>query len=180
MIALNGRKVTLLDGDLRRREADNRAYMLRLTRENLMRNYLLEAGLWTCPSLPEGIHGGWEAAQCQLRGHFAGHYLSASAMIFAATGDLEIKGKADMMVDDLARCQREHGDGWAGSIPEQYLDWIAKNPLVSIDAEEFETDISLRSEFVRLALNDNTLSDAERSRLICRGWNALGGKAVSE
>ena len=130
MIALNGRKVTLLDGDLRRREADNRAYMLRLTRENLMRNYLLEAGLWTCPSLPEGIHGGWEAAQCQLRGHFAGHYLSASAMIFAATGDLEIKGKADMMVDDLARCQREHGDGWAGSIPEQYLDWIARGKPV--------------------------------------------------
>lgn len=51
---------------------------------------------------------------------------------------------------------------------------------MDIDAESFETDISLSSEFVRLALSDDTLSDAERSRLICRGWNALGGKAVSE
>ena len=57
---------------------------------------------------------------------------------------------------------------------------VFDNTEMDIDAEEFETDISLRSEFVRLALNDNTLSDAERSRLICRGWNALGGKAVSE
>ena len=82
MIALNGRSVTLLDGELKRREADNRAYMLRLSRENLMRNYLLEAGLWTAPFQPEGIHAGWESAVCQLRGHFTGHYLSACAMIW--------------------------------------------------------------------------------------------------
>ena len=130
MIALNGRKVTLYDGELRRREADNRAYMLRLTRENLMRNYLLEAGLWTCPAQPEGIHGGWEAAVCQLRGHFTGHYLSAAAMICHAHDDPEMKGRADAMVGDLARCQREHGDGWAGSIPEKYLEWIARGKQV--------------------------------------------------
>ena len=130
MISLNGRSVRLLDGELRRREADNRAYMLRLTRENLMRNYLLEAGLWTSPDLPEGIHAGWESAVCQLRGHFTGHYLSAAAMIWAATGDPEIKGRADAMVADLARCQREHGDGWAGSIPEKYLEWIARGKPV--------------------------------------------------
>ncbi len=130
MIALNGRSVTLLDGELKRREADNRAYMLRLSRENLMRNYLLEAGLWTAPFQPEGIHAGWESAVCQLRGHFTGHYLSAAAMIYAATGDPEVKGRADAMVDDLARCQKEHGDGWAGSIPEKYLNWIARGKQV--------------------------------------------------
>ena len=47
-----------------------------------------------------------------------------AAMIFAATGDPEIKGRAEAMVEDLARCQREHGDGWAGSIPEKYLEWV--------------------------------------------------------
>ncbi len=51
---------------------------------------------------------------------------------------------------------------------------------MDIDTQAFETDISLSSEFVRLALADDSLSDTERSRLISRGWNALGGKAVSE
>ena len=114
-----GRDTVLLDEELLRREADNRAYMLRLTRENLMRNYLLEAGLWGNASLDPHMHGGWESPTCALRGHFTGHYLSASAMIYQATGNMEIKGKADAMVDDLARCQAEHGDGWAGSIPEK-------------------------------------------------------------
>ena len=102
--ALNGRSVILRDGELLRRERDNRAYMLRLTRENLMRNYLFEAGLWADDDLDPAIHGGWESPTCALRGHFTGHYLSAAAMIYNATGDDEIKGRADAMVDDLARC----------------------------------------------------------------------------
>lgn len=130
MKALGGRQVVLRDGELLRRERDNRAYMLRLTRENLMRNYLFEAGLWASDDLDHSIHGGWESPTCALRGHFTGHYLSAAAMIYNATGDAEIKGRADAMVDDLARCQAEHGDGWAGSIPEKYLDWIARGKAV--------------------------------------------------
>ena len=39
MIGLKGKQVVLRDGELLRRERDNRSYMLRLTRENLMRNY---------------------------------------------------------------------------------------------------------------------------------------------
>ena len=130
MEGLDGRRVVLLDGELRRRERDNRAYMLRLTRENLMRNYMLEAGLWSNAELEEGMHGGWESPTCQLRGHFTGHYLSAAAMIWHACDDPELKGRADAMVDDLARCQAEHRDGWAGSIPEKYLDWIARGKPV--------------------------------------------------
>lgn len=162
MIALTGRSVTLLDGELRRREADNRAYMLRLTRENLMRNYLLEAGLWTCPSQPEGIHGGWEAAVCQLRGHFAGHYLSAAAMIYAATGDTEIKGRADAMVEDLARCQREHGDGWAGSIPEKFLDWIARGKPVWAPHYTVHKTLMGLVDMAKLAGNQLALEVADR------------------
>ena len=58
MKALGGRQVVLRDGELLRRERDNRAYMLRLTRENLMRNYLFEAGLWASADLDHSIHGG--------------------------------------------------------------------------------------------------------------------------
>ena len=130
MREIKGKSAVMLDGEMRRRERDNRAYMLRLNRENLARNYLMEAGLWTSPDLPGYIHGGWESPTCQLRGHFLGHYLSAAAMIWDACGDPEIRGRADALVEDLARCQREHGDGWAGSIPEKYLDWIARGKAV--------------------------------------------------
>ena len=54
------------------------------------------------------------------------------------------------------------------------------NTVMDIDESAFENDISLRSEFVRLALQDDSLSESERNRLISCGWNALNGKEVSE
>ena len=56
---------------------------------------------------------------------------------------------------------------------------IYDNTVMDIDESAFETDISLRSEFVRLALQDESLSETERNKLISCGWNALGGKGVS-
>ena len=50
---------------------------------------------------------------------------------------------------------------------------------MDVNEAEFENDISLRSEFVRLALRDETLSEAERNRLVRYGWNALSGKEVN-
>ncbi len=56
---------------------------------------------------------------------------------------------------------------------------VYDNTIMDIDEEAFENDISLCSEFVRLALQDDSLSESERSRLISCGWNALNGKEVS-
>ena len=56
---------------------------------------------------------------------------------------------------------------------------VYDNTIMDIDEEAFENDISLRSEFVRLALQDDSLSESERNRLISCGWNALNGKEVS-
>ena len=53
------------------------------------------------------------------------------------------------------------------------------NTVMDIDEEAFENDISLRSEFVKLALQDDSLSESERNRLISCGWNALNGREVS-
>lgn len=55
---------------------------------------------------------------------------------------------------------------------------IYDNTVMDIDEDAFENDISLRSEFVRLALQDDSLSESERSRIISCGWNALSGKEV--
>lgn len=57
---------------------------------------------------------------------------------------------------------------------------VFDNTSMDIDEETFETDISLRSEFVRLALRDGSLSESERNRIISTGWNALGGKEVNK
>ncbi len=56
---------------------------------------------------------------------------------------------------------------------------VFDNTTMNVDASEFENDISLRSEFMRLALHDGSISESERKRLIRMGWNALDGKEVS-
>lgn len=56
---------------------------------------------------------------------------------------------------------------------------IFDNTVMDIDEASFENDISLSSEFVRLAMQDDSLSETERNRMISFGWNALNGKEVS-
>ena len=85
-----GPGMELREEELLRREQRNRKYMMDLKSENLLLNYNLEAGRYTAAFFPEGIHGGWEAQTCQLRGHFLGHWLSAAAMRYHASGDGEI------------------------------------------------------------------------------------------
>lgn len=56
---------------------------------------------------------------------------------------------------------------------------VYDNTMMDIDEDAFANDISLRSEFVRLALQDDSLSEAERNRILSCGWNVLNGKEVS-
>lgn len=51
---------------------------------------------------------------------------------------------------------------------------------LELNEQAYGNDISLKSEFVRLVLADNTLSEAEKSRIVQCGWNALRGKELSE
>ena len=57
---------------------------------------------------------------------------------------------------------------------------VYDNTVMNIDEETFENDISLHGEFVRLALQDDSLSESERNRLISCGWMALNGVEVPE
>ena len=120
------RNVVLTDGELLRRAGENRSYLMSLDTDNLLLNYRLEAGRTaeTYGLQPKNIHGGWEFPTCQLRGHFLGHWLSAAALEYARTGDRELLGKAEYIVDELALCQKDNGGQWAASIPEKYFRWI--------------------------------------------------------
>jgi DUF1680 family protein len=124
--------VKLLPSPFLHRYNLNRRYVLDLRNDNLLQNYYQEAGLWGPRDRAglDGCHGGWEIPTCQLRGHFLGHWLSAVARLYAATGDGEAKAKGDAVVAELARCQAENGGEWAGPIPTTYLDWIARGKRV--------------------------------------------------
>lgn len=122
--------VSLAPSLFQQRFALNRRYLIALKSENLLQNFYMEAGLWSPPSQPKDIHWGWESPTSQVRGHFLGHWLSAAASVWATTGDQEVKGKADYIVSELARCQRENGGEWVASIPKKYLDWAAHGKAV--------------------------------------------------
>jgi len=121
-------KVQLLDGEFKRRFDVNRYYLMSLSSDALTFNHRLEAVLDQLTKPAE--HTGWEDPGCQIRGHFLGHWLSAAARIWASTGDVEIKAKADAIVAALAKCQEQNGDGWVFSIPEKYLEKAVRKQRV--------------------------------------------------
>jgi len=131
--------VSLLPSLFQHRSNLNRKYMLSLDNEKLLQNFYLEAGLiqasFRASSMGDTCNGddwhwGWESPTCQLRGHFLGHWLSAAAQAWALNADIEMKAKADVIVSELGRCQKENEGVWAGSIPEKYFDWIAQGKKI--------------------------------------------------
>lgn len=130
MKELRGKSVTLLEGNFIRREKDNREYLMMLKTEYLLRNFLLEAGRISGRGMDLNAMGGWEDPSCQLRGHFLGHWLSAAALHYESSHDVELKAKAEVIVNELAVCQKDNGGEWACSIPEKYLYWIGKGKAI--------------------------------------------------
>jgi DUF1680 family protein len=113
------RDVTLEAGPLQQARDWNRAYMMRLPNDRLLHNFRVNAGL---PSSAIPL-GGWEDPKCEVRGHFVGHYLSACALLYAATGDNAVKAKADELVAGLAECQvRLNQNGYVSAFPSEHFD----------------------------------------------------------
>ena len=110
--------VRLLLGVFRDAQEADRALLLRLPADRLLHTFRLNAGL---PSSAEPL-GGWERPSCELRGHFAGHFLSACALMYASTGDREVKAKGDYMVAELAKCQHKLGGQYLSAFPLELFD----------------------------------------------------------
>ena len=106
MQEMRGKAVTLFEGNLKRREHDNREYLMKLKTEYLLRNFLLEAGRISGRGMDLQAMGGWEDPSCQLRGHFLGHWLSAAALHYEAYKDVELKAKAEVIVRESLRFVR--------------------------------------------------------------------------
>jgi DUF1680 family protein len=112
--------VTLLDGPFRQALERDRRYLLSLDVDRLLHTFRLNAGV---PTSAEPL-GGWEEPKGELRGHFLGHYLSACALMYAATGDERLKQKGDAVVTGLAECQAKLGSGYLSAFPEEFIDRV--------------------------------------------------------
>ena len=123
-------QVRLLAGPFQEAMEWNRGYMQRLAADRLLHNFRANSGL---PSSAEPL-GGWEQNSSgrdgELRGHFTGHYLSASALLYASTGDKEVKDKGDYMVAELAKVQQKWGGGYLSAFPTEWFERLdARKPV---------------------------------------------------
>nr|WP_303434856.1 glycoside hydrolase family 127 protein [uncultured Duncaniella sp.] len=107
--------VELLDGPFKHACDLNVHVLLKYDTDRLLAPYLKEAGLTPkAESFPC-----WDG----LDGHVGGHYLSALAIHYAATGVPELKERMDYVISELKRCQDANGDGYVGGVPDGARLW---------------------------------------------------------
>ncbi len=120
-------QVRLRPGIFQNMQEINRRYLAMIPNDRLLHSFRATAGL---QSSAEPL-GGWEAPDVELRGHLAGgHYLSASAFMYASTGDEDVKKKADAIVTELARCQEANGNGYLSAFPTELFDRLKSGTRV--------------------------------------------------
>lgn len=131
--------VRLLEGPFFQAQQRDLEYILSLDVNRLLVPFLREAGIAT----KSKSYGNWE--NTGLDGHIGGHYLSALAQMYAATGNDEVKKRLDYMVDQLEKCQKKNNNGYVGGIPggQQIWDEIKRG---KIEADNF----SLNKKWVPL------------------------------
>ncbi|KAF8398436.1 hypothetical protein HHK36_017363 [Tetracentron sinense] len=96
----------------------NLDYLLMLDVDSLVWSFRKTAGLPT-PGTP---YGGWEAPNCELRGHFVGHYMSAAAQMWASTHNDALHEKMSAVISALYACQDKMGTGYLSAFPSELFD----------------------------------------------------------
>lgn len=117
--------VRLLDSPFRHAEELDKQYLLEMKADRLLAPFLREAGLH--PKAES--YTNWE--NTGLDGHIGGHYLSALSLMYASTGDIQIKERLDYMISELKRCQDANGNGYIGGVPGGKAIWeeVAKGNI---------------------------------------------------
>ncbi len=106
-------EVRLLESPFRHAMERDAEWLLSLEPDRFLYRFRLNAGLQP----KDSIYGGWEALG--VSGHSLGHYLSACALMYAASGDVRFKEKGDYIVTELAACQAARKTGYVGGIPNE-------------------------------------------------------------
>jgi DUF1680 family protein len=124
--AFDLRDVKLLTGPFRQAMEANRKYLLSTDPDRLLYNFRVTAGLPTAAK----PYGGWDGPDVEVRGAHAGHYLTACALLYRATGDKQLKAKADRLVRGMAECQAKLGNGYLSGYPETFFDRLESHQNV--------------------------------------------------
>jgi len=119
------RDVRILDGPFLDVQQRDLAYLMSLDPDRLLHTFRLNAGLPTTAK----PYGGWEAPSVELRGHSLGHYLTACALLYEATGDERLKARALGLVAELRKVQqalpsRGMHPGYLSAFPEEFVDRV--------------------------------------------------------
>ena len=109
--------VRLGDSQFLRNQRADIGYLLGIDADRLLAPYLKGAGL---PPKAEN-YTNWE--NTGLDGHIGGHYLSALAYMYAATGNEEVQRRMDYFLHELRRCQDASGNGYLAGIPDGPTMW---------------------------------------------------------
>lgn len=119
---LDATRVRLLPGSpfYDRQELHRKGYLAQFDPDKLLYSYRALAGLPQRNGVKSG-YPGWEGGF--IRGHMAGHYLSAASRMAVATGDASYRQKVDYMVAELAKCQDALGqNGYLAAFPSGVFD----------------------------------------------------------
>jgi DUF1680 family protein len=121
------KQVRLGDGPCKIAMEADRRYLYSLPPDRLLHTFRTNAGI----SSSAQPLGGWEAPDCELRGHYAGgHYLSACALMYASTGDEDLKNNARLVVAELGKCQAALKSGYLSAFPIDFFDRLRERERV--------------------------------------------------
>jgi uncharacterized protein len=119
--------VRLKPGIFRDQEEINARYLDSLAVDRLLHSFRVTAGI----SSSAAPYLGWEAPDCELRGHFAGgHYLSAVALASAYSGNTVLKARGDALVSGLGACQKKLGGRYLSAYPTELFERLGRDKPV--------------------------------------------------
>jgi DUF1680 family protein len=114
--------VRLLDGPFKHARDLNIQVLLKYDVDRLLAPYRKEAGL----TPKAASYSNWDG----LDGHIAGHYLSAMAINYASTHNVDCRQRMEYMVSELKACQAANalnnpdwGIGYVGGVPHSKAIW---------------------------------------------------------
>ena len=118
--------IRLLPGVAYDAQTANETFLSAQSPDRLLHVFRVNAGLKSTAT----PLGGWERPDCEVRGHFVGHYLSACALSYSSTGNQELKSRGDYLVAELAKCQQQLKGGYLSAFPTEYFDRLAARQKV--------------------------------------------------
>jgi hypothetical protein len=159
------KQVRLGEGPCKQVMEADRQYLHSLPPDRLLHNFRVNAGL---PSSAQPF-GGWEAPDCELRGHYTGgHYLSAAALMYASTGDEELKATAGQVVAELAKCQDALKSGYLSAFPIEFFDRLRERQRVWAPFYTIHKIMAGNLDMYVYCGNEQALAIAEKMA----GWTA--------